>query len=196
MVPYLLVVTSALSLLLSTAVASLWVRSYGIRDSYDFDRSGERWEVASDSGRLWLGNWPQQERNRAYARKIYKKLIDDNREINTEYAFILQNGPSAGRDALRHRELARLRQLFEGKLAVNEDELRRANANARAGCKISSIPYAFPLAITAVVPATWFVLVVTLAKKRLRRQANGCCTVCGYDLDLVQCGVPNAVRHP
>jgi len=55
----LFILSAAVSLLLFVAVMVLWVRSDGGRDDIDFKWRGRTYAIASEAGRIGIGNRPQ-----------------------------------------------------------------------------------------------------------------------------------------
>src|SRR5688572_28761795 len=82
-----------LSLLACMGLGGLWWRSYRVRDAREFEWSGVRWEVATDKGRVLLGNGPQQRVERAPLTEAEQQLAVALRRLVDVGVF----GPGAAR---------------------------------------------------------------------------------------------------
>jgi hypothetical protein len=154
-------VATTISLLICGAVAVCWVRSFWVRDAIEFSRDGERWEVASEFGRLRVGNAPQLRMDIAALANLNKQLGPDGRS----------DRPPDIRDYFPEQQ----RLMRKVKRAVPD---ARGMPQPRLQLRQYGLPHWGAMAAAALLPAAWW----RARARRQRRIARGLCVTCGYDL--------------
>jgi hypothetical protein len=159
--PRIAAVLCLLSLLACVGLAWLWWRSYRTRDAREFQRRGVRWEIATDQGRVLLGNGQQQRLERAPLTEAEQRFDDARRRA---------------RDAgvLRFDAIEVEGPLYRAQLDYA--------ARAKTPAVERSVSFAVPVAAAALPPLLW--LAAYGRRRRLIRRRNrlGLCLRCGYDL--------------
>ena len=169
------------SLLLCGSLPVLWGRSFFVKDSFEFQRGGERWEVASEFGRLRVGNDPQWR-------------LDVDALVNLSRQLLRDTEPSQRMDvgqylAEQQRLMRRVKTVVPGPAGMPQPQLQLRHYEA---------PHWAFAAAAALLPATW----LFGRTQRRRRIERGRCVVCGYDLRASpdrcpECGAPgNSSRKP
>jgi hypothetical protein len=144
------------SLLLCGALVVFWVRSFWATDAIEFQQGGEQWELASEFGRLRVGNTPQ----------LHLHLVALS---NLDKQVRLRPTDPAQYIAERRRLLRRIQILVPGPSGMPQPQLQ---------VRQYELPHWAAIAAAAILPAAW---VVRWTRKR-RRVARGLCVECGYDL--------------
>jgi hypothetical protein len=158
--------STTVSLLLCGALVVLWLRSFWGRDAIEFQHSGVRWEVASEFGRLRVGNAPQLRLDLDALANLNQQLAQDGRRRQ-------QNPRDAAWLDLRQylaeqqRIMRRVKTWVPGPGPLPQLQLRQF--------ELSHWPF---IVAAAVLPAAWWIA----RARRRRRVACGLCVECGYDL--------------
>jgi hypothetical protein len=175
---------TALSLLLCVAVVALWVRSYVTTDAYPFMRDGEKWEVTSFRGRLWVSNRPQVEEVSRQYELAMKRHFEQIRPIHAESDRI-----AAERDRAMDR-LARSPGDYEALEEYDEAEAAWAAQLKRLRPPGAPRPRLVSHSVSLIVlalgwallPSVWLVPQAMNRRRVLKRLAFGLCWRCGYDV--------------
>ena len=144
---------ATVSLLLCGALVVFWVRSFWVMDAIELQFGGERWELASEFGRLRVGNTPQLHLNLSALSNLDKQV---RRRPMDPAQYIAE----------RRRLLRRIQILVPGPGGMPQPQLQ---------LRQYELPHWAPIAAAAILPAAW---VVRWTKKR-RRVARGLCVECG-----------------
>jgi hypothetical protein len=144
-----------LSLALCLATAALWMRSYWVSDSFDWDRPGVRHSIGSNRGIIW---WNRMDISKSPQSSFSRGTGYDRHPAGASNDMFPPTWSFAG-FAWWHAVLS----LTPGSGGVDIRSLRVPD---------------WPIVVAmSVLPGLWL-----MTRRRRNRRADGLCRRCGYDL--------------
>ena len=184
----LLNLLTALSLILSLAVAALWVRAAGAGDQFIFTTGGRFWWVVSARSGFrvtTVGSWPARERLR-WMPRVMKKTND---HIPTVAVAEPPPWTAWRRLGVRGRHGMVTTWIDAGGRPATLSTYLAADLYGGAGrrsplmpCAEVYVPYWVALGVCSALPLSHAATKLAAARRRRRLRARVRCPDCGYDL--------------
>jgi hypothetical protein len=167
MLRVLLTLASILSLLLSLAICTLWLRSFTLSDQLFWNvRDGRFWSFSAP-GTFVLGRWRASPRDQPLPTEPHALRYRRDSIGWAGNHFLFMNGEPGDIDTSHE---------FAG-FAWYE----KRNPNGRLYWQFV-IPFWFLATVTALIPLIWITLHLRRRLNTRRRKSQGLCPHCGYDL--------------
>ena len=167
---FLFHIMAALSSLLRIATAVLSISGKKSPIHFHFQWNHAAWEVVAQDGRFDLDNEPQLKIEYVASMPIRQEMDETANELASNGVGMNGIGPGMAKPQMQ--------KLFAkyGLLSTQLISTMPTRGSRR------SVPAVVVLLTSALMPATWLMLVIASARRRGRRLQNNLCVACGYDL--------------